>query len=129
MLTSVLGDTQAVLDLARAGGSVSVPIGSPSVQVPTPFPSPADGGTCHLLPHGRPLQQPDGAGAPGLGQRVGHLSGRHPGGCAGGLEYLPELGVGAIWISPVRRTAQGCALDRPPVVEVTRVDLTGDLTT
>jgi glycosidase len=107
MLTSVFRDTQAALDLARAGGSVAVPVGSRSVELPTPFPSPADWRDLpiYFLMVDR-FNNPTAPPRQAWDTESDTFQGGTLEGVRAALPYLQELGVGAVWISPVLKNPQ-----------------------
>ena len=109
MLTSILGpEVETILHQARTPHTKCVTVGRRTVEIPTPFPSPADWRDQWIYfllvdrfnhPHAPPHFSPyDG------------LHGVFQGGSFNGvrqqLEYLQQLGVGALWLSPVLKNCQ-----------------------
>src|SRR6266542_5050880 len=109
MPTSIMSpDIQAVFDQARSLQTRRVVLGSNTVDIPTPFPSPQEWRDLWIYfllvdrfnnPQARPRFAPfDG------------LHGIFQGGTFDGvraqLDYLKQAGVGAIWLSPVLKNCQ-----------------------
>ena len=109
MQTSIWGpDIQAVFDQARVPGFKSVQVGNQTLEIPTPFPSPADwrDNWIYFLLVDRfnnPLQPP--RNLPWDAQ-YSDFQGGTIDGIRTQLDYLQNLGVGAIWISPVLKNCQ-----------------------
>jgi glycosidase len=109
MLTSVWADeVQAVLDQAGRPGNRQVRVGNRTVRIPTPFPSPADWRDrwiYFLL-----IDRFDNPAAPPAAAPWDGVHDLFQGGTLEGvrqrLGYLAELGVGAIWLSPVLKNCQ-----------------------
>src|SRR5436190_2075478 len=103
MADSIDASVFAALEAARRPRSVSVPVGDGEVVVRSPFPSPADWRDVWIYfllvdrfarPFGRPHLDPwDGSHEDFQG---GNLPG-----VQAHLYHLADLGVGAIWLSPV----------------------------
>ena len=103
MADSIDASVFAALEAARRPRSVSVPVGDGEVVVRSPFPSPADWRDVWIYfllvdrfarPFGRPHLDPwDGSHEDFQG---GNLPG-----VQAHLDHLADLGVGAIWLSPV----------------------------
>jgi glycosidase len=105
MLTSIFGpDVQTVLDQAKkSSGGLGSPFPSPSAPVSSPYPSPIDWRDQWIYflmmdrfnnPAGGPLNPPFD------GRFSGYQGGTYRG-VREQLPYLKNLGVGAIWLSPV----------------------------
>ena len=109
MQTSIWGaDIQAVIDQARVPGFKNVQVGSQTITIPRPFPSPADwrDNMIYFLlvdrfnnPQQPPRHLPWDA-------EYGDFQGGTIDGIRKQLGYLEDLGVGAIWISPVLKNCQ-----------------------
>jgi glycosidase len=109
MPTSIWSDEiQAVFAQARSPRTKRVQIGGKTVEIPTPFPSPEDWRDKWIYfllvdrfnnPQAPPRQLPwDG--------EHGEYQGGTFNGVRAQLGYLQELGVGAIWLSPVLKNCQ-----------------------
>jgi glycosidase len=105
MLTSVFApDVQAVLDQAKkSSGGLGTPFPSPAAPAPSPYPSPIDWRDqwIYFLMVDRfnnPLRGP--SHPPFDGTFNGYQGGTYRG-VREQLPYLKNLGVGAIWLSPV----------------------------
>src|SRR6266446_8829575 len=109
MQTSIWGpDIQAVFDQARVPGFKSVQVGNQTLEIPTPFPSPADwrDNWIYFLLVDRfnnPLQPPRNLPWDAV---YSDFQGGTIDGIRTQLDYLQNLGVGAIWISPVLKNCQ-----------------------
>jgi glycosidase len=109
MPTSVMSpQVQATLDEARTPRTTRVTIGAETVVIPRPFPSPADWrdqwiyfllvdrfNNPHAPPRHLPFDGPHGAFQGGTFDGVRRQ-----------LDYLQQLGVGALWLSPVLKNCQ-----------------------
>ncbi len=103
-----LADLRAALERARTPRAVQVRVGPNTVEVPSPFPSPEDWRDVWIYfllvdrfnnPAAPPRQRPwDGAHG---GFQGGTLSG-----VQAQLDYLQQLGVGALWLAPVLKNCQ-----------------------
>ena len=101
-------DLQAVLEQTRAPQTKRLTVGGTQVDIPTPFPSPADWRDHWIYfllvdrfnnPPAPPQHLPwDGA--------VGVFQGGTLHGLRQQLDYLQHLGVGALWLSPVLKNCQ-----------------------
>src|SRR5512136_2775443 len=100
-------DTQAVIDQARAQRRQTIMLGDTTVEVPTVFPSPQDWRDHWIYqilvdrfnnPNATPRAAWDGA--------VSTFQGGTLNGIREQLPYLHDLGVGAIWLSPVLKNCQ-----------------------
>src|SRR6266545_3309351 len=109
MPTSIMSpDIQAVFDQARSLQTRRVVLGSNTVDIPTPFPSPEDWRDqwiYFLL-----VDRFNNSKAPPRFAPFDGLHGIFQGGTFNGvreqLDYLKQLGVGAIWLSPVLKNCQ-----------------------
>jgi len=98
-------EVRDALDRAARPGEKTVRLGERAVTIPTPFPSPAD-----WRDHWVYFLLIDRFDNPAAGPANAPWDGHH-GGFQGGtfdgvrrqLPYLKDLGVGAIWLSPVQR--------------------------
>ncbi|MCI0693470.1 alpha-amylase [candidate division KSB1 bacterium] len=109
MPTSIWSDEiQAVFAQARSPRTKRVQIGGKTVEMPTPFPSPEDWRDKWIYfllvdrfnnPQAPPRQLP-------WNGEHGEYQGGTFNGVRAQLEYLQELGVGAIWLSPVLKNCQ-----------------------
>jgi glycosidase len=100
---------RATLDAARQSGlSKTVQVGGRSVTVPVPFPSPQDWRDQWIYflmidrfndPAAPPRHVP-------FDRDVGEFQGGTFNGVRDQLDYLKELGVGAVWLSPVLKNCQ-----------------------
>jgi glycosidase len=109
MPTSIWSDdVQAVFNQARTSRAKRVKIGNQTVEIPAPFPSPEDWRDKWIYfllidrfnnPQAAPRQMPwNGA--------HGEYQGGTFNGVRAQLDYLQELGAGAIWLSPVLKNCQ-----------------------
>jgi len=104
MLSSIWSDElQAVFAQARTPRTKRLQLGAKTVEIPAPFPSPEDWRDQWIYfllvdrfnnPQASPTQ------LPWEGEH-GHYQGGTFNGIRGQLEYLQELGIGALWLSPV----------------------------
>src|SRR6266704_2306683 len=96
-------DVQAVFDQARVPGVRSVQVGEVTVEIPTPFPSPEDWRDTWI--YFLMVDRFNNPGVPPRHQPWDQPWGDFQGGTFTGikqqLDYLQELGVGAIWLSPL----------------------------
>jgi glycosidase len=102
-----LADLPASFQQARTPTTISVQVGPRTLQVPRPFPSPPDWRDLWIYfllvdrfnnPTAPPRQQWDGVHD---GFQGGTLRG-----IQAQLDYLQQLGVGALWLSPVLKNCQ-----------------------
>lgn len=109
MPTSILSpEVQAVFDQARSPKTRRVTIGNKTVEILTPFPSPEDWRDQWIY-----FLLVDRFNNPQAPPRLTPFDGQHgvfQGGTFDGvreqLEYLQQLGVGALWLSPVLKNCQ-----------------------
>jgi len=109
MPTSIASpDVQRVFDQARTPRTRRVAVGGRTVQVATPFPSPADWRDQWIY-----FLLVDRFSNPRVPPRFAPFDGLHgvfQGGTFDGvrerLDYLRQLGVGALWLSPVLKNCQ-----------------------
>ncbi len=109
MLNSIRSfDIQTVFDRARSPRTRRVKVGDKTVAIPTPFPSPADWRDKWVY-----FLIVDRFNNPAAPPRHLPWDGEHgvfQGGAFNGIRaqlgYLQELGVGAIWLSPVLKNCQ-----------------------
>ncbi len=109
MPTSTMGtDVQAVFNQARAPQTKRVTVGDETVEISTPFPSPADWRDqwiYFLL-----VDRFDNPQAPPRFAPFDGMHGVFQGGTFNGvrqrLDYLRQMGVGAMWLSPVLKNCQ-----------------------
>ena len=101
-------EVRAAFDAARAPGAKEVMIDGKPVDVPTPFPSPADWRDQWIY-----FLMVDRFNNPAAPPRFAPFDGMHgvfQGGTLNGvraqLDYLQRLGVGALWLSPVQKNCQ-----------------------
>src|SRR5215207_1950179 len=103
-----LADLPGLLQQARMPTTVSVQVGTEIIPVPRPFPSPQDWRDLWIYfllvdrfnnPTAAPRQLPwDGV--------YGGFQGGTLQGVQAQLDYLQQLGVGALWLSPVLKNCQ-----------------------
>lgn len=100
-------DVQAVFEQARSPRTKTVQLADRSVEIPTPFPSPEDwrDKTIYFMlvdrfnnPRAQPRFSWDG--------EHGVFQGGTFDGIRQQLDYLQEMGVGALWLSPVLKNCQ-----------------------
>lgn len=101
-------EVQSALDQARNAQTKTITIGNRTVTIPTPFPSPPDWRDQWIY-----FLLVDRFNNPTAPPRFSPFDGQHgvfQGGTFNGvrarLDYLKELGVGAIWLSPVHKNCQ-----------------------
>jgi glycosidase len=101
-------EIQAVFDQARNPSTKRIKVGRKTVAIPTPFPSPEDWRDKWIY-----FLLVDRFNNPQSPPQYAPWDGEHPkfqGGTFNGvreqLDYLQELGVGAIWLSPVLKNCQ-----------------------
>lgn len=103
MPESIDASVFADIEAARTARSVAVPVGASEVVIPYPFPSPADWRDVWIYfllvdrfahPFNPPRFQP-------WDRPHGTFQGGNLPGVQANLDYLADLGVGAIWLSPV----------------------------
>ena len=104
------GEIQAIFEAARLPRTKRVLVGSEDIEIPTPFPSPEDWRDqwIYFLMVDRfnnPQIAPQPTSVPFDGL-VGEFRGGSFNGVRAQLDYLKELGVGAIWLSPVLKNCQ-----------------------
>jgi len=109
MLTSIWSDeVQQAIDQIRSARRKRVKIGDKTVEIPAPFPSPDDWRDRWIYflmidrfnnPQAPPRQLP-------WNGEHGEYQGGTFNGVRQQLDYLQELGVGAIWLSPVLKNCQ-----------------------
>ncbi len=101
-------EAQALLEGAQRQMSRSITLDGASVTVPPPFPSPQDWRDQWI--YFLMLDRFDNPGAPPRRMPYDSIYGGFQGGSFNGvrqqLPYLKELGVGAIWITPVLKNGQ-----------------------
>lgn len=109
MPASILSpDVQAVFDQARARQTRRITVGDKTVKILSPFPSPEDWrdqwiyfllvdrfNNTQVLPRFAPFDGPHG-----------QFQGGTFNGIRAQLDYLKQLGVGALWLSPVLKNCQ-----------------------
>jgi glycosidase len=109
MLTSVLGpEVETVLRQARTPRTKHVVVGDRTIDIPTPFPSPADWRDQWIYfllvdRFNHPQAPPHFVPYDGL---HGVFQGGSFNGVRQKLAYLHHLGVGALWLSPVLKNCQ-----------------------
>ncbi|MGB8647664.1 MAG: alpha-amylase family glycosyl hydrolase [Anaerolineae bacterium] len=100
-------ETRSVVAQARVPRTIPVKVGSATVKVPSPFPSPEDWRDRWIYeilvdrfnnPGAPPRAQWDGA--------INTFQGGTFNGIRQQLDYLRDLGVGAIWLTPVLKNCQ-----------------------
>jgi glycosidase len=109
MPTSIMSpEVQAVFEQARSPRTRRVPVGTKTVEILTPFPSPADWRDQWIY-----FLLVDRFNDPQAPPRFAPFDGQHgvfQGGTFDGvrrqLDYLQQLGVGALWLSPVLKNCQ-----------------------
>jgi glycosidase len=109
MPTSIMSpDVQAVFDQAQSPQAKRVAVGDETVEILTPFPSPADWRDQWIY-----FLLVDRFDNPQVPPRFAPYDGMHgvfQGGTFNGvrrrLDYLRQLGVGAVWLSPVLKNCQ-----------------------
>lgn len=101
-------DIQAVVDQARKSGTKDVTVDGKTVKIPAPFPSPQD-----WRDHWIYFLMVDRFNNPESPPRFSPWDGEHGAfqdgtlkGIQQQLDYLQQLGVGAIWLSPVMKNCQ-----------------------
>jgi glycosidase len=108
MPTSIWSDeVQQVLDQARASRVKLVKIGNKTVEIPAPFPSPDDWRDqwIYFLLIDR-FNNPQAPPRQPWNSEYGEFQGGTFNGVRRQLDYLQELGIGAIWLSPVLKNCQ-----------------------
>ena len=102
------GEVRAAFDSVRAPRTKRVTIDGKPLEVPTPFPSPGDWRDQWIY-----FLMVDRFNNPQAPPRFGPFDGMHgvfQGGTLNGvraqLDYLQQLGVGALWLSPVQKNCQ-----------------------
>ncbi len=109
MPTSIWSEeVQQAFERARTSSSTSVQVGGRIVEIPRPFPSPEDWRDQWIYfllvdrfnnPNAPPTQMP-------WNGEHGKFQGGNFNGVRSQLDYLQQLGVGAIWLSPVLKNCQ-----------------------
>ncbi len=101
-------EVQTILDQARGPQTRRVTVGNETVEIPTPFPSPQDWRDQWIY-----FLMVDRFNNPQAPPRFTPFDGLHgvfQGGTFNGvrtqLDYLQQLGVGALWLSPVLKNCQ-----------------------
>src|SRR5437867_186162 len=101
-------EVQTILDQARVPQTRRVTVGNETVEIPTPFPSPQDWRDQWIY-----FLMVDRFNNPQAPPRFTPFDGPHgvfQGGTFNGvrtqLDYLQQLGVGALWLSPVLKNCQ-----------------------
>jgi glycosidase len=109
MPSSINGpEVRAAFDSARVPRANRITVAGKSVDVPTPFPSPEDWRDQWIYfllvdRFNNPNRPPNNAPFDGM---HGVFQGGTLNGVRERLDYLKELGVGAIWLSPVQKNCQ-----------------------
>jgi glycosidase len=109
MPTSIMSpDIQAVFDQARAPQTRRVTVGAKTVEIPTPVPSPEDWRDQWIYfllvdRFNNPQTPPRFAPFDGM---HGQFQGGTFNGVRAQLDYLKQLGAGALWLSPVLKNCQ-----------------------